>query len=117
MSIHGASRGVGPCSSFYQSVCLPFPSLSPSVALSQQLESVSGKTLLVVHALWDKVATTSVTTDSGAVGRRRRAQQPEFNWLSDFVSHTHMLSEGVLTVHQDCLNRPGLLLHSHVLTG
>lgn len=63
--------------SLFTNLSLPFLSLSPSAALSQQLESVSGKTLLVVHALWDKVATTSVTTDSGVVGRRHRAQQSQ----------------------------------------
>lgn len=45
----------------------PFLSLPPTVALSQQLEPVGGKTLLVVHALWDEVATTSITPDSGVM--------------------------------------------------
>lgn len=42
---------------FFPSIALPSyfrPSISPSVALGQQSESVSGKALLVVHALWDK---------------------------------------------------------------
>lgn len=54
----------------------PFLSLPPTVALCQQLEPVSGKTLLVVHALWDEVATTSITPDSGVAGRRHCSWNP-----------------------------------------
>ena len=98
MSIHGCEKWESvPLSlslclslSFYQSACLPLLSLSPSVALSQQLESVSGKTLLVVHALWDKVATTSVTIDSGAVGRRHGSHNS-----TSCHTHTHTHAVGV----------------------
>lgn len=66
-----------------------FP-FSPSVALSQQLESVSGKTLFVVHALWDRVATTSVTTDTGIAGRGHGSVS---------VTHVHLLDYCALNVH------------------
>lgn len=69
-------RGLGPQLSCFlhmtrpllSTLLHPFLSLPPTVALSQQLEPVSGKTLLVVHALWDEVATTSITPDSGVAG-------------------------------------------------
>lgn len=97
--------------SFYQSVALLFLFPSPSVAYSQQLESVSGKTLLVVHALWDKVATTSITTDRGVVGRRHRAQQSE---LTERLSVIYM-HYCVLHVPQGCFNRPVLWGNIHLV--
>lgn len=84
------------------------------MAHSQQLESVSGKTLLVVHALWDKVATTSITTDRGVVDRRHRAQQSE---LAERLSviYMHSLDYCVLHVPQGCFNRPVLLGNTHLV--
>lgn len=67
MSIHGGGSGDSGPPSTNLSV-LRFFLRSPSVALGQQLESVSGKTQLVVHALWDAVATASARTDSGTGG-------------------------------------------------
>lgn len=52
----------------------PFLPFFLCLALSQQEESLSGKTLLVVQALWDTVATTSVTPD-----RQWGSRQKEHN--------------------------------------
>lgn len=51
------------------------PSLPPSAALSRQLEPVGGKTLLVVPALWERGATTSITEDSGLAAGIQPAEQ------------------------------------------